>query len=297
VEKLDPVIDAFTDSVWLEQGLSRNTLSAYRADLRDFAKFLQLRNIGLEQVQETDISAYLAYRYEKGMHARSTARFLSCARRFYRWLLQSEKIKLDPTLNIESPKLGRPLPKILSEQDVEALLNAPDISSPLGIRDRAMLEVLYASGLRITELVSLDLNSINIRQGVIRVMGKGSKERLVPIGEEALDWVNQYLEAARAALLNGKVCSILFVSQQAKQMTRQTFWHRIKHYAELAHIQSSLSPHTLRHAFATHLLNHGADLRVVQMLLGHSDVSTTTIYTHVAKARLQALYKEHHPRA
>jgi integrase/recombinase XerD len=160
-----------------------------------------------------------------------------------------------------------------------------------------MLEVLYASGLRITELVSLDLNSINIRQGVIRVMGKGSKERLVPIGEEALDWVNQYLEAARAALLNGKVCSILFVSQQAKQMTRQTFWHRIKHYAELAHIQSSLSPHTLRHAFATHLLNHGADLRVVQMLLGHSDVSTTTIYTHVAKARLQALYKEHHPRA
>jgi integrase/recombinase XerD len=231
------------------------------------------------------------------MHARSTARFLSCARRFYRWLLQSEKITTDPTLNIESPKLGRSLPKTLSEQDVEALLNAPDISTAIGIRDRAMLEVLYASGLRITELVTLDLNSVNIRQGVIRVMGKGSKERLVPIGEDALDWVTKYLEQARAELLGGKVASVLFVSQHAKGMTRQTFWHRLKVYAGLAHISSTLSPHILRHAFATHLLNHGADLRVVQMLLGHSDVSTTTIYTHVAKARLQALYKQHHPRA
>ncbi|MDF2940488.1 MAG: tyrosine recombinase XerD [Gammaproteobacteria bacterium] len=297
MDKFDPIIDSFTDSVWLEQGLSRNTISAYRADLRDYSKFLQSRSIMLEQAQESDIAAYLAYRYEKGMHARSAARFLSCARRFYRWALQSGKIKLDPTLNIESPKLGRPLPKTLSEQDIEALLNAPDTTTALGIRDRAMLEVLYASGLRITELVSLDLNSINLRQGVIRVMGKGSKERLVPIGEEALDWVTQYVENARADLLGDKVCSILFVSQHAKGMTRQTFWHRIKHYAGLAHIQTSLSPHTLRHAFATHLLNHGADLRVVQMLLGHSDVSTTTIYTHVAKARLQALYKEHHPRA
>ncbi|MDF2530269.1 MAG: tyrosine recombinase XerD, partial [Gammaproteobacteria bacterium] len=238
MDKLDPIIDSFTDSIWLEQGLSRNTLSAYQADLKDFAKFLQSRGVSLEQVQESDIAAYLACRYEKGMHARSTARFLSCARRFYRWLLQSEKITTDPTLNIESPKLGRSLPKTLSEQDVEALLNAPDISTAIGIRDRAMLEVLYASGLRITELVTLDLNSVNIRQGVIRVMGKGSKERLVPIGEDALDWVTKYLEQARAELLGGKVASVLFVSQHAKGMTRQTFWHRLKVYAGLAHISS-----------------------------------------------------------
>lgn len=297
MDKLDPIIDNFTDAIWLEQGLSRNTLSAYRADLRDFAKWLQTINVKLEQASEKDIGAYLAYQHQKGMHARSSARFLSCIRRFYRWLLQEERIKVDPTLNIESPKLGRALPKTLSEQDVDALLNAPDTMTALGVRDRAMLEVLYASGLRITELVTLDLNSINMRQGVIRVMGKGSKERLVPIGEDALDWVNKYLDNARAELLNGKSSSILFISQHGKGMTRQTFWHRLKYYAEIAHIQSSLSPHTLRHAFATHLLNHGADLRVVQMLLGHSDVSTTTIYTHVAKARLQALYKEHHPRA
>ncbi|MDO8954888.1 MAG: site-specific tyrosine recombinase XerD [Gammaproteobacteria bacterium] len=297
MENLDPIIDSFTDAIWLEQGLSRNTLSAYRSDLRDFAKWLLTVNSSLIQVQQADISDYLGYRYQKGVHARSTARFLSCARRFYRWLLQEERIKTDPTLNIESPKLGRPLPKTLSEQDVEALLNAPDLSSAIGLRDRAMLEVLYASGLRITELVSLDLNSINMRQGVIRVMGKGSKERLVPIGEEALEWVDSYMQSARAELLGLKNSSVLFVSQHAKGMARQTFWHRLKYYAGVAHIQTSLSPHTLRHAFATHLLNHGADLRVVQMLLGHSDVSTTTIYTHVAKARLQALYKEHHPRA
>jgi len=294
---VDPIIDNFTDAIWLEQGLSRNTLSAYRADLRDFAKWLGLINKGLEQASEVDMTNYLAYRYHKGMHARSTARFLSCSRRFYRWLLQEEKIQLDPTLNIESPKLGRSLPKTLSEQDVEALLKAPDTTTAIGLRDRAMLEVLYASGLRITELVTLDLNAINIRQGVIRVMGKGSKERLVPMGEEALDWVAKYLESARAELLGAKSSPILFISQHAKGMTRQTFWHRLKCYAQLAQIQSALSPHTLRHAFATHLLNHGADLRVVQMLLGHSDVSTTTIYTHVAKARLQALYKQHHPRA
>jgi integrase/recombinase XerD len=291
------IIEQFLDALWLERGLSQNTMSAYRTDLLHFAQWLDKRATDLLTVKREDLQAYLAYRYQQKLHPRSTARFLSCVRRFYRWQLREEKITQDPTLNIESPKIGRPLPKSLSESEVEALLAAPDLNTALGMRDRAMLEVLYASGLRITELITLPMTAVNLRQGVVRVMGKGSKERLVPLGEEASDWVVRYLQSARAELLAGKTCDTVFVSQQAQMMTRQTFWHRIKQYAKTAGIRSALSPHTLRHAFATHLLNHGADLRVVQLLLGHSDVSTTTIYTHIAQARLRSLYSQHHPRA
>jgi len=291
------IINTFLDALWLERGLSKNTLEAYRTDLAQFAQWLQKQTIILSMVTRENLQAYLSYRYQQKFHPRSTARFLSCVRRFYRWLLREGRIKADPTLNIESPKIGKPLPKSLSEVEVEQLLAAPNINESIGMRDRAMLEVLYASGLRITELVSLSMTSINLRQGVVRVLGKGNKERLVPLGEEASDWIMQYLQSARSALLNGRVSDIVFISQQGQMMTRQTFWHRIKQYAKLAGIKSPISPHTLRHAFATHLLNHGADLRVVQLLLGHSDVSTTTIYTHIAKERLKSLYAVHHPRA
>lgn len=291
------LINQFLDALWLERGLSQNTLSAYRADLSLFATWLENKSTTLLSVSRDDVLAYLSYRYQKKFHPRSTARFLSCIRRFYHWLLREERIAIDPTLNVESPKLGRSLPKTLSEAEVEQLLAAPDVNTALGLRDRAMLEVLYASGLRITELISLSMTSINLRQGVVRVMGKGSKERLVPLGEEASSWMMKYIESARAELLNGAASEVLFISQRAQMMTRQTFWHRIKHHAATSGIRSRLSPHTLRHAFATHLLNHGADLRVVQLLLGHSDVSTTTIYTHVAKERLKSLYLQHHPRA
>jgi integrase/recombinase XerD len=217
-------------------------------------------------------------------------------RGFYRFLLREGLITQDPTLQVELPQLGRPLPKSLSEADVEALLAAPEVTEPLGLRDRAMLEVLYACGLRVTELISLTLEQVNLRQGVLRVFGKGSKERLVPLGEEAMHWIERYVREGRGFLLAGKPSDVLFPSLRGEQMTRQTFWHRIKHHARVAGITKSLSPHTLRHAFATHLLNHGADLRVVQMLLGHSDLSTTQIYTHVARARLQELHAKHHPR-
>jgi len=239
---------------------------------------------------------HLAWRLDQGYKPRSTARFLSGLRGFFRYLLREKLIAVDPTLQVEMPQLGRPLPKSLSEADVEALLQAPDLGEAIGQRDRAMLEVLYACGLRVTELVSLTLDQVNLRQGVLRVMGKGSKERLVPMGEEAVVWLERYLRGGRAELLNGRPSDVLFPSLRGEQMTRQTFWHRIKHQAQVAGIDKSLSPHTLRHAFATHLLNHGADLRVVQMLLGHSDLSTTQIYTHVAKARLQQLHAQHHPR-
>ena len=235
-------------------------------------------------------------RLQQGYQARSTARLLSALRTFYRYLLRERLIHEDPTLQVELPQLGKPLPKSLSEAEVEALLAAPDIAEPLGLRDRAMLEVLYACGLRVSELVALSLEQINLRQGVLRVLGKGSKERLVPLGEEALIWLQRYQAEARGLLLAGRPSSVLFPSQRGEQMTRQTFWHRIKLHARHADILKPLSPHTLRHAFATHLLNHGADLRVVQLLLGHSDLSTTQIYTHVAKARLQALHAAHHPR-
>ena len=291
-----PLIDRFLDALWLEKGLSDNTRDSYRSDLALFNGWLQERNVDLISAGREVILDHLAWRVENAYKPRSTARFLSGARGFYRYLLREKLISVDPTLQIDMPQLGKPLPKSLSEADVEALLAAPDLSEPIGERDRAMLEVLYACGLRVTELISLTLEQVNLRQGVLRVMGKGSKERLVPMGEESIVWVERYLRGARDELLGGKPSDVLFPSSRGDQMTRQTFWHRIKHQATVAGIGKSLSPHTLRHAFATHLLNHGAYLRVVQMLLGHSDLSTTQIYTHVARARLQELHAKHHPR-
>ena len=286
----------FIDSLWLERGLSPHTRNAYLTDLRGFALWLAGRGSSLRQAGREAILDHLGWRLQQGYQARSTARLLSALRTFYRYLLRERLIDEDPTLQVELPQLGKPLPKSLSEAEVEALLAAPDIAEPLGLRDRAMLEVLYACGLRVSELVALSLEQINLRQGVLRVLGKGSKERLVPLGEEALIWLQRYQAEARGLLLAGRPSSVLFPSQRGEQMPRQTFWHRIKLHARHAGILKPLSPHTLRHAFATHLLNHGADLRVVQLLLGHSDLSTTQIYTHVAKARLQALHAAHHPR-
>ncbi|EIK97752.1 site-specific tyrosine recombinase XerD [Pseudomonas sp. M47T1] len=291
-----PLIDQFLDALWLEKGLSENSRGAYRSDLTLFNGWLQEKSVELPHAGRELILDHLAWRVDQAYKPRSTARFLSGVRGFYRYLLREKLIAVDPTLQVDMPQLGRPLPKSLSEADVEALLKAPDLSEPIGQRDRAMLEVLYACGLRVTELVSLTLDQVNLRQGVLRVMGKGSKERLVPMGEEAVVWVERFLREGRGDLLGGRPSDVLFPSQRGEQMTRQTFWHRIKHQASVAGISKSLSPHTLRHAFATHLLNHGADLRVVQMLLGHSDLSTTQIYTHVARARLQELHARHHPR-
>ena len=291
-----PLIDEYLDSLWLEKGLSQHSRVAYRSDLEQLHHWLQDSGVSLEHAGREVLLDHLSWRLQAGYQARSTARFLSALRGFYRYLLRQGRITEDPTLQVAMPKIGRPLPKSLSEADVEALLAAPDIAEPLGLRDRCMLEVLYACGLRVTELVSLTLEQLNPRQGVLRVFGKGSKERLVPLGEEALLWLERYLQEGRPLLLKGAPSDVLFPSLRGEQMTRQTFWHRIKLHARAAMIQAPLSPHTLRHAFATHLLNHGADLRVVQMLLGHSDLSTTQIYTHVAKARLQALHAQHHPR-
>ncbi|WP_061288050.1 site-specific tyrosine recombinase XerD [Azotobacter vinelandii] len=291
-----PQIERFLEALWLEKGLSAHTRAAYRSDLELFNGWLCERGLELVEVGRELILDHLAWRVDAGYKARSTARFLSGLRGFFRYLLREGVIAGDPTLQVELPQLGRPLPKSLSEADVEALLAAPEDDDPLGLRDRAMLEVLYACGLRVSELVGLRLEQLNLRQGVVRVFGKGSKERLVPLGEEAIAWLERYLVEARPLLLGGRPSDVLFPSLRGKQMTRQTFWHRIKHHARLAGIGKSLSPHTLRHAFATHLLNHGADLRVVQMLLGHSDLSTTQIYTHIARARLQELHARHHPR-
>ncbi len=290
------LIERFIDAQWIERGLSENTLSAYRTDLIQFSQWLKTQSLKLENVSRADIQSYLGYRLNHHYKARSTARMLSCLRRFYRYLLNNHLIKEDPTLQIDNPKLGRPLPKTLSEHDIDILLSAPDINTPLGLRDRAMLETLYACGLRVSELVNLRLGEINLRQGVLRIMGKGSKERLVPLGEEAIRWIQQYIQHARPILLNEQKNDVLFPSQRGSVMTRQTFWHRLKKIAVEAGISKPLTPHTLRHAFATHLLNHGADLRVVQLLLGHSDLSTTQIYTHIAQHRLHDLHKQHHPR-
>ena len=289
-------IDSFLDAIWMEHGLSRNTLDAYGNDLKNFAYWLQEQNSTLVKVTQIIIQDYLSYRYDKGGSPRSSARLLSSLRRFYAWLRRENKISDDPTALIASPKLGRALPKSLSETDVEALLSAPDTETAMGLRDRTMMEVLYATGLRVSELVNLTVAQVNLQQGVIRVTGKGNKERLVPMGEEAINWLEQYLAVSRPQLMKGKAGEELFVSNRQKAMTRQTFWHMLKRHARVSGMKCDLSPHTLRHAFATHLLNHGADLRVVQMLLGHSDLSTTQIYTHVAKQRLQELHHKHHPR-
>lgn len=290
------LIDAWLDNQWLERGLSRHTLESYGRDLRQFGAWLADNGRALNRCDRADLYQYLADRHARGIGARSVARQLSALKSFFRWMKREGRIGEDPTLNVARPKAGRPLPKTLSEADVEALMAAPDLDDTVGLRDRAMLEVLYASGLRVSELVGLRVDQINARQGVVRVIGKGDKERLVPLGEEALYWLQRYLRDARPALL-GMDREVLFPSRRGTLMTRQTFWYRIKQLAVRAGVNKSLSPHTLRHAFATHLLNHGADLRVVQLLLGHSDLSTTQIYTHVAQQRLEALYQQHHPRS
>ena len=292
-----PEIERYIDAMWMEKGLSDNTLSSYRRDLRQFNDWLVAnRNSTVTRTDRAQLQAYLGARLEQGQSQRSTARFMSCARGFYRYLLREGRINVDPTLDVDSPKLGRPLPKSLSEKDVERLLEAPDLDDALEFRDRTMLELLYACGLRVSELTGLQLAQVSLNQGVVRVFGKGSKERLVPMGEEALSWLQRYLAGPRAELLRGSPSDVVFPSKRGREMTRQTFWHRLKLYARRADIRSPLSPHTLRHAFATHLLNHGADLRVVQMLLGHSDLTTTQIYTHVARQRMQELHARHHPR-
>jgi integrase/recombinase XerD len=288
-------IDAFLHDLWLQRGLSEHTRNAYRSDLAAVQRWLG-PDQSLPQAERSMLFAYLAARFEQGYKPRSTARLLSALRAFFRWQVERGLREDDPTRELASPRLGRPLPGSLSEAEVEALLAAPDVTTLLGLRDRTMLEVLYACGLRVSELVSLTPAMVNLRQGALRVLGKGQKERLVPLGEEAHQWIRRWVEAGSAqwpALAQG---AVLFPSQQGRPMTRQTFWHRIKRYGQQIGLQRPLSPHTLRHAFATHLLNHGADLRVVQLLLGHADLSTTQIYTHVARARLQALHAEHHPR-
>ncbi|MEC8820620.1 MAG: site-specific tyrosine recombinase XerD, partial [Pseudomonadota bacterium] len=275
------LIDDYLDSIWIEKGLSRNTIESYGRDLEAISHWLEARGLKLLRVQRSDLLAYLAFRMKAGLTARSTARTLSSVRSFYRYLLRENKVVIDPTLQIDNPKMGRKLPDTLSEQEVEQLLEAPDVETPLGLRDRTMLEFLYAAGLRVSELVNLKITEINLRQGVLRVTGKGSKERLVPIGEEALRWLDGFVKDSRPSLLKGVTASdVVFPSNRGGCMTRQAFWYRVKLHAQTAGIRTHLSPHTLRHAFATHLLNHGADLRVVQLLLGHSDLSTTQIYTH-----------------
>jgi len=293
----DQLLDEFCDNLWLEDGLSRNSLGSYRSDLKLWGAWLeQHAGRALMEATHADLKQFMATLFAQKIKASSASRKLSSLKRFYRYLLRQGKIAADPSLDIDTPKLPRGLPKSLSEADVEALLFAPDIAKPLGLRDRAMLEVLYASGLRVTELVGLKIVQVSLEMGVVRVMGKGSKERLAPLGEEASEWVARYLAEARAALLDGKTSDALFVTARGGAMSRQAFWHLLKRYAVLAGVNKSLSPHTLRHAFATHLLNHGADLRVVQLLLGHADISTTQIYTHVARERLKKIHAQHHPR-
>ena len=291
------LLDRVIQQLWLEQGLSRHTLNAYETDLRLFAAWLALREKALLCAHRAEILDYLAEKMSEGRQARSLARMLSAARRFYGWLVQHGELALDPTLDVPPPGIGRPLPKSLSEDDVVRLITAPPTDTPLGLRDRAMLETLYATGLRVSELINLSIGQMSLSSGVVRVLGKGRKERLVPLGDEAVYWIEQYLAEARPVLLEGLGdCAALFVTRRGAGMTRQMFWILLKRYAQQAGVQMDLSPHTLRHAFATHLLNHGADLRVVQMLLGHADLSSTQIYTHVARARLKALHHEHHPR-
>jgi integrase/recombinase XerD len=290
------VIAEYLDAIWMEKGLSQNTQESYQRDLEQFAAWLKHNGVGLLEADAIWVQRYLDERLQGKLSSRTAARFLSCARGFYRYMLRENNIAENPLALVDNPKLSRALPKSLSEEDVEALLAAPDLDNPIGLRDRTMLEVLYACGLRVSELVELTMSQINLRQNVIRVMGKGSKERLIPMGEEASAWLARYFREARPELLNNLPDEIVFPSSRAQPMTRQTFWYRIKHWALVAGIKKELSPHTLRHAFATHLLNHGADLRVVQLLLGHSDLSTTQIYTHIAKLRMKQQHAEHHPR-
>jgi integrase/recombinase XerD len=295
-EAADPALQRFLDAVWLERGLSANTLAAYRADLTALARWLDEHDSALLKATRIELLGFIAARVEGGSRPRSTARQLSSFRRFFRFMMREGLIELDPTAQIAMPKIGRSLPKSLTEAEVDSLLEAPTVSDPLGHRDRTMLEVLYATGLRVSELVSLKHNQVNLNQGVMRVVGKGNRERLIPLGEEAVKWLQQFMQGPRAEILLERQTDYLFPTRRGDRMTRQAFWHIIKRYSKKAGVEKELSPHTLRHAFATHLLNHGADLRVVQMLLGHSDLSTTQIYTHVARERLKELHSQHHPR-
>ncbi|WP_025040229.1 site-specific tyrosine recombinase XerD [Nitrosospira briensis] len=296
------LLDEFSDALWLEDGLSRNTLESYRSDLQQFSQWLAKQSERkqndslLVAATHPDLLEFLAYKVSARVKASTTSRELSSLKRFYRFLLRQGKIQADPSLNIDTPKLPRNLPASLTEADVEALLDAPDVKVPLGLRDRTMLEVLYASGLRVSELISLESQQISLNMGIVRVIGKGGKERLTPLGEDALEWVARYTRETRPELLKGKSSNALFITTRGSAMTRQAFWYLIKRYARQTGIAKPLSPHTLRHAFATHLLNHGADLRVVQLLLGHADISTTQIYTHVARERLKRIHALHHPR-
>lgn len=292
------LIEQFLDMLWLERNLSKNTLDSYRLDLDALAAWLTVQNLSLLQAQSPDLHSFLAERLDAGYKASSSARLLSVIRRIFQYLYREKLREDDPSAVLSSPKLPQRLPKDLTEAQIDALLQAPNVDQHIELRDKAMLEVLYATGLRVSELVGLTLSDVSLRQGVVRVIGKGNKERLVPLGEEAVYWIENYLEYGRPWLVNDRPIDVLFPSKRNQQMTRQTFWHRIKYYAVIAGIDAeALSPHVLRHAFATHLLNHGADLRVVQMLLGHSDLSTTQIYTHVATERLKRLHQQHHPRA
>ncbi len=294
-EQTSQPLDVFIDHLWLEDGLSRNTLESYRTDLMQFSNWLKTESVSLTEANQMHIQQYLAIKFPHSK-PRSISRLVASIRRFYRYCLRENIIEEDPSLQIESPKLPRSLPKSLNEQAVEDLLSAPDINDAIGLRDKAMLELLYASGLRVSELVNIGVNEVSTQDGVVRVTGKGSKTRLVPMGEEAADWIARYLKFARPTILQKKMSHSLFVTTRGSAMTRQAFWYLIKRYALLAGLNQPISPHVLRHAFATHLLNHGADLRVVQMLLGHSDISTTQIYTHVARERLKKLHSVHHPR-
>jgi len=292
----DPLLDAFCDTLWLEHGLARNTLAGYRSDLAQFSLWLAPRRVSLAAATPVEIAAYLRD-FSVRAKATSQRRLLSALRRFYRYLLADGRIAADPTLNIEPPAHTERFPKTLSEAQVEDLLDAPDVDTALGLRDRAMLEVLYACGLRVSELVGLKLFELSLDMGVVRVFGKGSKERLVPLGQVAQDWVERYLRQARPGLLQGRTCNEVFVTARGGGMTRQMFWTLVKRHGQTAGIPAArISPHVLRHAFATHLINHGADLRVVQLLLGHADITTTQVYTHVARERLKQLHARHHPR-
>lgn len=290
-------IERFLDTLWSERGLSANTLSAYGSDLRRFSAWLKRRDRSLATASRGDLQAYCADCVATGMRLRSVRRLLSTLRRFYRHQVRTGQLAEDPSARLESPRVGRPLPDSLSESEVEALLAAPDTEHPRGLRDRAMLELLYACGLRVSELVGLRFDQLHATHGVIRLMGKGGRERIVPVGEDAQDWIEQYVATSRPVLLGRHgPADVVFVTARGGAMTRQAFWYIVRRYARQVDIRRPLSPHTLRHAFATHLLNHGADLRAVQMLLGHSDLSTTQIYTHVAQARLQEVHARHHPR-
>jgi integrase/recombinase XerD len=280
----------------MERGLSTNTLAAYRADLTALARWLAERRIVIVHTSRSDLEDFIAWRVKAGARPRSTARQLSSFRRFFRYLVRESVISEDPTAEIAMPKIGRSLPRSLTEEEVEALLAAPLVGDPLGHRDRTMLEVLYATGLRVSELVNLRHSQVSLNQGVIRILGKGNRERLIPLGEEAMRWLGEFARGPRSEILLERQSEYLFPTRRGERMTRQAFWHIIKRYARKAAVNKELSPHTLRHAFATHLLNHGADLRVVQMLLGHSDLSTTQIYTHVARERMKELHSQHHPR-